>query len=1083
MATDTTLACPAEVSSFTGDSRRSTGGRSKASFRVMTGSPIPESDTAPLEPLYVPTRRLPRGAILNQLGGSPPLPSGSPLGSGGSPPSSGSLLNPGGSPPTPGSSLLGSRGSPLPSGNLLPNPVGSLTGRRGSPLPFGGSPPSSSQPRGSLLLQSFKPRGTPLWERLVPPSAPPEKPILDPTEGDPPRSRSNYRHPMSLHLSQDKIDNDLTPSVPPSVEQPTLYDAITIANPPSSIAFHLDATPTDELSIPFEVMDPGLDYAPAPWPAVESSWFQSLQRALQWSPPPLIPSFFRFELTDDAANHNLAVLSANNMDLRHLLFSNKDLPTCPGSNFRPIELLDPLFHGHPRWLRVRQTLTTGASFPLYPIDEATRKEELDAIIEYGNHKSATKERAAVLETLQEETAKGWHLPLPVDALHQLANVAAAPFGYVKQLKLQADGSRKEAGRITHDQTFCQRHAGTSVNKRVREDELPPVFYGFALQRLLNRLIATRLIYIQLPIYLPKYDWKSAYKNCHFGLETLVQAATTTKGITTDSTLALLALRMTFGGSPCPTIFSDLSETVTDAANHLVRDQSWDPALVQSQFIAHIDTNPVVYSDASTPFAIARQTTVKHLIPVDGLPFFDVFLDDHLGLIVHTSDDAVLRGAHAIPLMLDVMGRPLRADEPLPRNALIAVSKLIAEGCLTETQVILGWEVDSRTLIIRLPQDKYRIYSEDIQLLLDRQGYSVAAAILATLYGRLVHVAVVVTEMRPFLGRIHSAKSRAEATTGKHRKSTRLTRAERQDLTECLRFLSVARDGIDINLLVPRYPDLIVPTDACLAQVGGHDMPGGFGWRLPVPQGSPAHHINFLEFLGPVCGIWLAVAEGRLKRGDCVLAIGDNTTAAGWMRRSNFSDETSTPQTLLLARLLSAICSHQGICFYSQWKMGLDNVVPDLISRDTSSSDESLTQLILSSSLALQVPASFTMRPLPNKILSALSSLMHLNPSLLESHAPLMFEKTWLGNAGCSSLNELVSSTIHSSSTARQRTERISLSPLFNPSVEATIQSQLKDQVPWWPDLSLPPSEVWLRPLRPLVIPIPVTTRKERLSQC
>ncbi|GKY96663.1 hypothetical protein MPSEU_000625900 [Mayamaea pseudoterrestris] len=813
------------------------------------------------------------------------------------------------------------------------------------------------------------------------PTIPPDKRVMFASSssgisGAPPSAK----HPMSVHLSTDRIDEELSKFPSPnfnarsnpihhrstsaSIGWPSRQliqvagsslshpdqdqDQLATTNPPSSTQRHplLPPSPVicdqrqphpEPLSTHPAIIDRGLDLPPAVWPHHAPSWCASIQQALLWSPPRMHSSAFRFDVSAAAAAHNMATLQAQNLDLGRTLFAHTDLPTCPGSNFRPIALLEPIFAGHPHWQRVRCTLLSGASFPLNPLEEELRKEELDAMIDYGNHKSATKERKAVLESLQEETAKGWHLALPVAALHLLPNVSVAPFGYVKQLKLQADGSRKEAGRITHDQTFCQRHAGTSVNKRVREEDLPPVFYGFALQRLLNRLIATRLLYHQLPVYLPKYDWKSAYKNCHFSLATLVQAATTTKGITEGFTLALLALRMTFGGSPCPTIFSDLSEMVTDAANWLVRDAAWNPEQLQSRFIEHITTTPVVYPDASTPFALARPTTVNALIPVDGLPFFDVFLDDHLGLIVHTNDDALLRGAHAIPLMLDVMGRPLRDDEPLPRNALIAVSKLIAEGCLTEIQVVLGWEIDTRKLLISLPPDKYRIYSEDIQELLDRQGFLVPAATLDTLFGRLVHVAVVVLKMRTCLGRIHSAKTRAEAASGKHRGKTRLSRAERRDLALCLELLDDARRGVDINLLVPRVPTIIIPTDACLQQVGGHDTTEGNGWRLPVPPGAPEHHINVLEFVGPLVGIWLAAIEGRLQRGDCVLAIGDNTTAAGWLRRSNFSDESSAPQMLLLARLLSEICHQYGICCYSQWRMGLDNVVPDLISRDFSSS--------------------------------------------------------------------------------------------------------------------------------------------------
>jgi hypothetical protein len=958
--------------------------------------------------------------------------------------------------------------------------------------------------------------------QFSPPSAPPEKRIVDPTESARTLGRHQHRHPLSLHLTEETIQSELgtfsstvvysTPKASPCAMQSTIRsllqdilqaDSVKTGRkagqhePPSShpvgkstrpiskvlsvpafVIYDRFSAPIEALEVSPELIDPGLDLPPAPWPQDCYTWLQSIQQAMLWSPPAVSQSPFRFEISVEAAAHNWSILAAEGMDLRQVLHADEHLPTCPGSNFRPLDLLEPIFTGHPNWNRVSSMLSVGANFPLGQLEETTRQSELSQMLEYGNHKSATKARKEILQTLSTETAKAWHLPLPVEALSSIPNVSVAPFGFVTQLKLQADGSRREEGRITHDQTFCF-HDDASVNNRVLVGALNPVQYGQALPRILHRLIATRQKYPRQPIYLPKYDWKSAYKNCHFSLETLVQSGTTTKGITDNFEVALLALRMTFGGMPCPTLFSDLSEMVTDAANHLVRDREWKPSLLHSQFGQHIVVEPVAYPSGPTPFTAARPMTVSSMIPVDGQPHFDVFLDDHIGIVVHSDTETLLRSVHVIPLLLDLLGRPIRSDEPLHRDPLLAISKLLAEGRLTEIQVVLGWEIDTRRLLIRLPADKHKLYSDDTSFLAIHDGRLINAKTLETLYGRLVFVSTVIVSMSHCLGRIQSAKSRALAHP---KRSTRLSALERNDLQSCLRYLDMAREGIDINLLVSRVPDLVIPTDACLYQVGGYDLPDGHGWRLPVPVGAPRHQINFLEFVGPVCGIWLALFEARLHPGDCVLAIGDNTTAAGWLRRSSFSDESSSPQTLLLARLIAELCLQSGICCYSQWRMGLCNVVPDLISRDIDNSNDSLTQTILSSpSLSSQVPESFQIQHLPNKLFSAISSLMLLNPNGKELQSLPTIEKTWLGTVGCSSLSELVSSTIRTSSTPTPTNDSKSSSPLLNQSAMVPTQSQRTEILSWSPDLCKPPSMVWLRPLKPPDTSIRAKTSVEKLS--
>ena len=73
-----------------------------------------------------------------------------------------------------------------------------------------------------------------------------------------------------------------------------------------------------------------------------------------------------------------------------------------------------------------------------------------------------------------------------------------------------------------------------------------------------------------PIYLTKVDFKSAYRRIHLQPNTAVKSCTCIDG------LLLIAPRLTFGGSANPSLWSNVSEVITDLANDLVRRTDWDP---------------------------------------------------------------------------------------------------------------------------------------------------------------------------------------------------------------------------------------------------------------------------------------------------------------------------------------------------------------------------------------------------------------------------------------------------------------------------------------------------------------------------
>jgi len=115
-------------------------------------------------------------------------------------------------------------------------------------------------------------------------------------------------------------------------------------------------------------------------------------------PPPRSKPVFKFKLTELAARTNLEILESYNHDLQTILLADALSPHCPGSEFRPTAILDPVLQGHPLWSRAKKTLMHGAHLSVEPIREEPRLQDLLKAIELSNHKSATKDGQKLLQS-------------------------------------------------------------------------------------------------------------------------------------------------------------------------------------------------------------------------------------------------------------------------------------------------------------------------------------------------------------------------------------------------------------------------------------------------------------------------------------------------------------------------------------------------------------------------------------------------------------------------------------------------------------------------------------------------------------
>jgi hypothetical protein len=229
-------------------------------------------------------------------------------------------------------------------------------------------------------------------------------------------------------------------------------------------------------------------------------------------------------------------------------------------------------------------------------------------------------------------------------------------------------------------------------------------------------------------------------------------------------------------------------------------------------------------------------------------------------VVILGDSAnINRGNAAAALALELVGLPPHAQEPVLRGHLASFTKLLAEGCLEEIKTILGWNLDTRRLLLSLPTDKYEEWSADIpQMIMSKSSNGEK---LRNTIGRLNHVAFIIPAARHFLGRIRHFEAHSYPTTEDIR---RIPRPSIDDFLLWLDFLEQAHRGISLNILTIREPTTLYRADACKHGIGGFNVFHGRAWRFEIsPDLQNRATLNVLEFLASIVGPWIDLLEGNL----------------------------------------------------------------------------------------------------------------------------------------------------------------------------------------------------------------------------
>jgi hypothetical protein len=127
--------------------------------------------------------------------------------------------------------------------------------------------------------------------------------------------------------------------------------------------------------------------------------------------------------------------------------------------------------------------------------------------------------------------------------------------------------------------------------------------------------------------------------------------------------------MTFGGSPCPTMWGYISETITDVCNTLIQCKNWDYMSLYDEISDSIP-DPVSRPQ-ETPFKSARDLSVY--IPENNLGKVDVYIDDNIAVVPDIKDNTK-RVIQALPLAIHSLARLTDPSDDVPRLDIMSAKE-------------------------------------------------------------------------------------------------------------------------------------------------------------------------------------------------------------------------------------------------------------------------------------------------------------------------------------------------------------------------------------------------------------------------
>ena len=180
-------------------------------------------------------------------------------------------------------------------------------------------------------------------------------------------------------------------------------------------------------------------------------------------------------------------------------------------------------HHHPLWCKTVDLLSNGTTFPIHPISDSSRRKDLAATLEYGNHKSVKTNHINFVKNMTYEIKHGWFLPLPPNFAFHHPHAEVAPHGIVSQHTITENGEIVDNVRVTNKQSYPGLHSKKSIKSRVIYEYLAACMFEYMHLRCIHYIIGFRQRHPSLRIWMSKIDYKSEYQCQHFNAKTVTKS--------------------------------------------------------------------------------------------------------------------------------------------------------------------------------------------------------------------------------------------------------------------------------------------------------------------------------------------------------------------------------------------------------------------------------------------------------------------------------------------------------------------------------------------------------------------------------
>ena len=216
-----------------------------------------------------------------------------------------------------------------------------------------------------------------------------------------------------------------------------------------------------------------------------------------------------------------------------------------------------------------------------------------------------------------------------NSLHKMPHACIAPYGVRHQHAIDKQGITIPKLGAAHDQSF-KLFSGSSVNSRIQIETLTKLIYGGSLRQIIQYVHILRFHCPRTPILIRKFEFSDAYKLMTMWVHTSAASCTC------HNNIAYISLRLTFGGSLCPTLWCSMLEIITGLANNILASTDWDLSKKHSPHRAQIIEPDILADDI--PFAQALSADVA-VIPLKHGKV-DCYIDNLNPIILHSGDNAV-----------------------------------------------------------------------------------------------------------------------------------------------------------------------------------------------------------------------------------------------------------------------------------------------------------------------------------------------------------------------------------------------------------------------------------------------------------